>query len=89
MVFGQEFNGSRDTAMPAWTSIRCYWCWQLPLGYFLAKPVDIGAAILRMGGLTRVGWNLRAFVCAVGTRCGVIGRLLSRYPGGRVVWQRQ
>ena len=52
--------------------------------------LDVGReARLRMGGLTRVGWNLRAFVCAVGTRCGVIGRLLTRYPGGRGVWQRQ
>ena len=55
----------------------------------LERREAVNPAILRMGGLTRVGWNLRAFVCAVGTRCGVIGRLLTRYPGGRVVWQRQ
>ena len=57
--------------------------------YPTGDAVAFEPAILRMGGLTRVGWNLRAFVCAVGTRCGVIGRLLTRYPGGRGVWQRQ
>ena len=44
-------------------------------------------AILKIGRLTRVGWNLRAFACAVGTGCEVIGRLLTRNLGQRVVWQ--
>ena len=42
MVFGQAFNGSGDTATPAWINFFCYWCWQLPLAYFLAKPMGVG-----------------------------------------------
>ena len=42
MVFGQAFNGSGDTATPAWINFLVYWCWQLPLAYTLAKPMGIG-----------------------------------------------
>ncbi len=42
MVFGQAFNGAGDTATPAWINFLCYWCWQLPLGYWLAKPMGLG-----------------------------------------------
>ena len=42
MVFGQAFNGSGDTKTPAWINFLCYWCWQLPLAYILAKPLGVG-----------------------------------------------
>ncbi len=42
MVFGQAFNGAGDTATPAWINFLCYWCWQLPLAYVLAKPMGVG-----------------------------------------------
>ena len=42
MVFGQAFNGSGDTATPAWINFLVYWCWQLPLAYTLAKPMGVG-----------------------------------------------
>lgn len=42
MVFGQAFNGAGDTATPAWMNFAIYWCWQLPLAYFVAKPMGMG-----------------------------------------------
>ena len=42
MAFGQAFNGAGDTATPAWMNFFCYWCWQLPLAYVLAKPMGVG-----------------------------------------------
>lgn len=42
MVFGQAFNGSGDTATPAWINFLVYWCWQLPLAYVLSEPMGVG-----------------------------------------------
>ena len=42
MVFGQAFNGAGDTATPAWMNFAIYWCWQIPLAYFVAKPMGMG-----------------------------------------------
>ena len=43
MIFRQAFNGAGDTTTPAWMSFFCYWCFELPLGYALAKPLGLGA----------------------------------------------
>ncbi len=66
MVFGQAFNGAGDTATPAWVNFLCYWCWQLPLGYALAKPLGIGV----MG--------VYSAVVISGATWGVIGYILFR-----------
>ncbi len=42
MVFGQAFNGAGDTATPTWINLFCYWFWQIPLAYWLAKPAGVG-----------------------------------------------
>ena len=42
MVFGQAFNGAGDTATPTWINLFCYWLWQIPLAYWLAKPAGVG-----------------------------------------------
>ncbi len=44
MVFGQAFNGAGDTATPAWVNFLVYWCWQLPLAYFLSTRLGFEAA---------------------------------------------
>ena len=66
MVFGQAFNGSGDTATPAWINFFCYWCWQLPLAYVLAKPLGVGV----MG----VYWSL----VISGATWAVVGYVLFR-----------
>ena len=66
MVFGQAFNGAGDTATPAWVNFLCYWCWQLPLGYALAKPFGFGVA------------GVYAAVVVSGATWAVIGYILFR-----------
>ena len=63
MVFGQAFNGAGDTATPAWINFLCYWCWQLPLAYFLAKPMGVG--VLGVYGsvvISGVTWALIGYI---------------------------
>jgi putative MATE family efflux protein len=42
MVIVQAFNGAGDTVTPMIINIFCYWCWQIPLAYFLSTPLDMG-----------------------------------------------
>jgi len=41
-VLTQSFNGAGDTWTPTWLNVLCYWCWELPLGWFLASRVGLG-----------------------------------------------
>ncbi len=43
MVFGQAFNGAGDTGTPAWINFFVYWCWQLPLAYYLSTRLGMEA----------------------------------------------
>ena len=42
MVFAQAFNGAGDTYTPTLINLLCYWCWQLPLAYYLSAPLGLG-----------------------------------------------
>ncbi|HSJ25837.1 MAG TPA: MATE family efflux transporter [Longimicrobiales bacterium] len=42
MVLTQSFNGAGDTRTPMLLNLLCFWCWEIPLAWFLAHRVGMG-----------------------------------------------
>lgn len=42
MVMVQALNGAGDTKTPTWINLICFWFFQIPLAWFLVKPLGMG-----------------------------------------------
>lgn len=42
MVLEQAFNGAGDTWTPAYLNLFCFWLWEIPIAYWLARSMGLG-----------------------------------------------
>ncbi len=68
MVLTQAFNGAGDTWTPTWINLACFWLWEIPLAYLLARVLDFGplGAFLAI----TIGYSTLALVSVVLFRRG-------------------
>jgi len=42
MVLTNSFNGAGDTWTPTWLNLSCFWLWEIPLAWLLARHFNLG-----------------------------------------------
>jgi putative MATE family efflux protein len=62
MVMSQAFNGAGAVWTPTFINLFCFWLWQLPLAYLLARPLGFGPQGL-FAAIT-IAWSTYAVVSA-------------------------
>jgi putative MATE family efflux protein len=68
MVLTQSFNGAGDTWTPTWINLACFWLWEIPLAYILARNVGLGPFGVFLA--ITIGYSTLALVSAVLFRRG-------------------
>jgi putative MATE family efflux protein len=63
MVLTQSFNGAGDTWTPTWINLVCFWLWEIPLAYVLARVVGFGPFGVFLA--ITLGYSTLALVSAV------------------------
>jgi putative MATE family efflux protein len=73
MVVSQSFNGAGDTKTPTLINLFCFWLWEIPLAWVLAKPLGMGPTGVFIAVLA--GFSTMAVVSALLFRRGTWKRI--------------
>jgi Na+-driven multidrug efflux pump len=68
MVVTQSFNGAGDTWTPTWINLFCFWLWEIPLAYILARPLNFGPQGVFLAIM--IGYSTLALVASLVFRQG-------------------
>ena len=68
MVLTASFNGAGDTWTPTWINLFCFWLWEIPLAFVLARVLNFGPLGVFLAIM--IGYSTLALVSTVLFRRG-------------------